>query len=140
MKKPWIWLRIVSVLYFIFFVLHTMGAVMGRDKYRDAQEEAVITALRGYRLDLMGTMRSHFDLYQGMNWFLSISMLMLAIVAWQLASASRGNARVVRPIIGTLCVAAIAFTLLGFLYFFILPTSFYAMAAICLAIAWLSAQ
>jgi len=137
MKKPWIWLRIVSILYFIFFLLHTMGSLMGRDKFRDAQEEAVITALRGYRLDLMGTMRSHYDLYQGFNLFLSVSMLILAIVAWQLASASRTNARLVRPLIGTLCLAAIAFTILGVLYFFIAPTSFYALAAICLVIAWL---
>jgi len=135
MKKPWIWLRVAAVFLFLFVLAHGAGMLAGAGKFRDAQERAVIEALENYRFDIFGTTRSHGDFYTGLNWFLTVSTLVLALLTWQLSSVSRREPRSARPMTVTLCLGAIAFTVLCCLYFFILPLALYAGAAIALAIA-----
>ena len=135
MKKPWIWLRVASVLLFLFVFLHSLGSFLGRGQYRDATEKAVITALQEYRFDALGVQRSHLDFYTGFSWFASAAVLVISVLAWQLAAMSKRDARGVRPMIVTLCAGAIAFTILCWLYFFILPLAFFAAASLSLALA-----
>lgn len=135
MKKPWIWLRVAAVIFFLFFLVHTLGELLGGEQYRDDRERVVISALKDYRFDAMGTTRSHFDFYMGFNWFLCASMFVIALVTWQLASISRRDPRAARPMSATLCVGAIAFTALCWMYFFIAPLVFFAAAALALAVA-----
>jgi hypothetical protein len=134
-KKPWIWLRVAAVLLFLFVLLHSLGSFLGRNQYRDANEQTVMTALKEYRFDAIGVQRSHFDFYTGFSWFTSASVLVIAILIWQLAAMSRRDPRGARPMIVTLCAGAIAFTILCWIYFFILPLAFFAAAALSLALA-----
>jgi hypothetical protein len=135
MRKPWVWLRIVSIVFLFFALAHALGTLMGGAEYRDVQEQSVMTALKAYRFDVMGTMRSHYDFYMGMNWLFTITLVALMIVSWQLASASRVNPRAVRPVILTLCAMSIAFTIVSWLFFFPAPLVTSALAAIGYAIA-----
>ena len=137
--KSSILLRIASALSLIFCAGHSYEAY-DTAHTSDPGEAAVFMAMQSYRLEMMGAMRSHWDFYRGYSLLFSATLLMLAVLLWQLAAAVRSDAVRIRPLLATLFLGCMGFTILGGLYFFFAPAAFSAAVAICIALAFNSAR
>ena len=135
--KPSILLRIAAGLFAFFAVAHTAAMFA---KPRGPAEELVLHGMRAYRFDVMGSSRTHWDFYRGEGWYLSLTGFLIAILLWQLASASRSHPAAVRPVLWTMLAASVVATVLNVVFFFIAPlvTSFGATVCIGLALFGIS--
>jgi hypothetical protein len=110
------WLRISSIISFLFAAGHTLGA---RKHWSPMGDNAVLQAMQSVQFDIRGTHRSYLDFYQGFGYSISVFQVLLAVVLWQLATVTAAKAVSVRPIIATITVATALCA--GIAYVFILP-------------------
>jgi len=136
--KPAILLRVASVLTLIFCAGHTYGALGAA--LRDPEQAAVFMAMQAFPFEIMGARRTHWDFYRGFSLLFSVTLLLLAVLLWQLARLSKSDPAAAKPLIASLFLAYLGFTILSGMYFFIAPAAFSAAAAICLALAFTSAR
>jgi RsiW-degrading membrane proteinase PrsW (M82 family) len=136
--KTAILLRIASVLTFIFFVGHTYAA-LGTPP-RNPGEAAVFMAMQSYQLKLLGAIRTHWDFYRGLSILFGVTLLLLTVLLWQLSITAKTDPLATRPLVASLLVGYLAFTIVGGLYFFFVPAASSAAVAICLALAFTSAK
>jgi hypothetical protein len=136
--KTWILLRIASVLTAVSCVGHTYGALGA--PVRNPGEAAVFMAMQSYSLKMLGAIRTHWDFYRGFSVLFGVTLLLLAILLWQLSITAKTDPLATRPMVASLLAAYLAFTIVGGLYFFFVPASFFAAIAICLALAFTSAK
>src|SRR5260370_10329903 len=99
--KAWISLRVLSVVLALFSLGHTLGTGVPRVK-RGAPEAAVFGAMQDFRFPIMGFERSHWAFYRGFALIISLLLLVLAVIAWQLAALSRRAPREALPMAITL--------------------------------------
>ena len=137
--KSSILLRIASALSLIFCAGHSYEAY-DTAHTSDPGEAAVFMAMQSYRLEMMGAMRSHWDFYRGYSLLFSATLLLLAVLLWQLAAAARSDAARIRPLLATLFLGCMGFTILSGVFFFFAPAVFSAAVAICIALAFNSAR
>ena len=97
--KPFLFLRIASVLTFIHAVLHTIGGVFG--KVEPGPAAVAVEAMKTNQFLLMGHMRSFWDFYRGMGLAGTISLTAESILFWQLASLAKTDPQRLRPIMAT---------------------------------------
>jgi hypothetical protein len=136
--KTVILLRVASMLTAIFCAgqsYATLGAPL-----RDPAEAAVFMAMQSYRLKLLWAVRTHWDFYRGFSLLFSVTLLMLAVLLWQLSMTAKADPLAARPMVASLLVASLAFTVVGGLYFFFAPAAMSAAIAVCLALALTSAK
>src|SRR5690242_4234374 len=88
--KPKLFLRIASVLTFIHCALHTIGGVFGLPRH-DAEELTVVDAMKSHRFDVAGSMRSYWDFFFGYGLFVTLALLVEAILLWQVATHARAH-------------------------------------------------
>ena len=136
--KSSILLRVASVLTLVFCAGHTYGA-LGVSS-RDPEEAAVYMAMQAFPFSIMGARRTHWQFYRGFSLLFSVTLLLLAVLLWQLARLSSSDPAAARPLIASLFLAYLGFTILCGVYFFIAPAAFSAAVAICLALAFTSAR
>lgn len=132
MKAPLL-LRIAAVLSFIHCLLHTIGGLLG--KAQSAEEESVRQTMQSHHFNLLGSMRSYWDFFFGYGLFVTITLLVAAILFWKLASFVKSDAAQSRWIAGLFCLNFMAMTVVSARYFFIAPAITEALIAICLALA-----
>ena len=137
--KPWIWFRALAVVLAIFTFGHTVGT---RHAITTApQEAAVITAMQGYRVPVMGFLRNYWDFYRGFSVSISVLLATLMVIAWQLGTLSRRNPREALPLAVTMLLACVGQAIVSFIYFFSAPMLMSTLAVICAAVgAALTAQ
>ena len=131
--KQTILLRVASALTLIFCAGHTYRAL--DPSSRGPEEAAVFMAMQAFPFSIMGFRRTHWDFYQGFSLLFSATLLLLAVLLWQLAAMARSDPAHARPLIATLLAGYLAFTVLCGMYFFTAPAALSAAAAICLALA-----
>ena len=136
--KTAILLRIASVLTFVSFVGHTYAAL--GTPLRSPAEAAVFMAMQSFRLKLLGAVRTHWDFYRGFSIVFGVTLLLLAVLLWQLSMTAKTDPLATRPFVASLLAGYLAFTIVGGLYFFFVPAAFSAAVAICLALAFTSAK
>jgi len=136
--KTAILLRIASVLTLIFCFGHGY-AVLGAP-LRNPGEAAVFMAMQSYKLKMLGAIRTHWDFYRGFSILFGVTLFLLAVLLWQLSMRAKTDPLATRPMVASLLAAYLAFTIVGGLYFFIVPAAFSAAVAICLALALTSAR
>jgi len=136
--KQMILLRTASVLTLIFCAGHTYGAL--NPSTRSPEEAAVFMAMQAFPFSIMGFRRTHWDFYRGFSLLFSATLLLLAVLLWQLGAIASSDPVRARPLIATLCLGYIAFTVLCGLFFFTAPAALSAAAAICLALAFTSKE
>jgi hypothetical protein len=136
--KQMILLRTASVLTLIFCAGHTYRAL--NPSTRDPEEAAVFMAMQAFPFSIMGFRRTHWDFYRGYSLLFSATLLLLAVLLWQLGAIASSEPARARPLIATLCLGYIAFTVLCGMFFFTAPAALSAAAAICLALAFTSAR
>jgi pilus assembly protein TadC len=132
--KPRLFLRIASVLTFIHCVLHTLGGVFGSPQH-GAEEIAIVDAMKSRRFDVLGSMRSYWDFFFGYGLFVTLALLVEAILLWQLAIRARANPDWVRPIAALLLFNFAAMSIVSWRYFFIAPAMNEVLIAAFIAIA-----
>ncbi len=135
--KTVILLRVASVLTAIFCAGHAYTSLA---QLRDPGEAAVFMAMQSYRLKLLWAVRTHWDFYRGFSLLFTVTLLLLAVLLWQLSMTARADPHATRPMVASLFVGHLAFTILGGWYFFFAPAAFSAATAICLALAFTSAK
>jgi len=84
--KPPVLLRVASVLTLIFCAGHTYGTLGSSSA--DPEQAAVFMAMQAYPFEIMGARRTHWQFYRGFSLLFSVTLLLLAVLLWQLARLS----------------------------------------------------
>lgn len=130
MKQPNC-LRIASVLTFIHAAMHTVGGVFG--KPQPGVATSVAAAMQANRFPVFGVTRSYADFYLGLGLAVTISLIVTAVLLWQLASLAEEDAAPLRPVLITLALSFLAFAVNSYLYFFWGPVVIELLIAACLS-------
>ena len=97
--------------------------------------------MKSIHFDVQGFSRSYWDFFVGFGLFVTVFLLLAAVVAWQLGRLDAETLARVRGIGWSLALGFVVLTFLSFRYFFILPLIFSIVIAVCLMVAaWLSAK
>ena len=134
MKTATAWLRAASVATLLLAAGHTLGMPWTPD--RTDRGAALVAALRAHTLEVMGSTRSYWDFYQGFGVTISVMLLALAVLLWQVARVARHDARAARPLVATALVTFLAFAVLDGVYFFAAPLALTLLAAALVTVAW----
>ena len=130
--KSWVWFRALAVILAIFTLGHTAGTRHAITT--TPQEAAVVNAMQGYRVPVMGFLRSYWDFYRGFSITISILLAALMVIAWQVGVLSGRNPREAFPLAMTVLIACIGNAFVSFAYFFTAPMVMSTAAVICAAI------
>jgi hypothetical protein len=89
----------------------------------------------------MGFSRTYWDFYVGFGLFVSVFLLLAAVLAWQLGGLPPESLALMRGTAWTFALCFAGITVLSWKYFFIIPIVFSIVITFCLtAAAWLSAK
>ena len=130
-------LRIAAIITLLYFAGHTSGIPWTPDTGPGAVP--VIEAMKGHSFDVIGSMRTYWDFYLGFGIVISLFLLLLAVVLWQLGSLANTDALRVRPIVVSFFLAFVVNTVLAWKYFFAIPLVMSAAISVCLALAFITA-
>ena len=97
--------------------------------------------MRSAHFQILGFSRTYWDFYLGFGLFVSVFLLLAAILAWQLGGLPTQASALVRLTAWTLALCFAAVTVLSWTHFFIIPIVFSGLITACLVSAtWLSAR
>jgi hypothetical protein len=130
-------IRIASVLSIFNCAGHTTG-VFNAPRH-GAAEIAVVETMKSYQLDVMGSMRSYWDFLFGYGLSVTITLLVQAILFWQLGALAKRNPACVRPIAALFFLDCIGIAIISWKYFFIGPAVSQLLIAACLGVAFVRA-
>ena len=134
MKAP-LFLRIASILSFLFAVGHTLG---GRKSWSPAGETEVLRAMKSVHFHAQGVDRTYWDFYAGFGLTISVSLLLQAVLLWQLATIAKADPLRLRPLIASFFLASVASAYVSWRFIFAVPVVFSALLATCLGLAFLA--
>ena len=130
--------RIASVLLLLLDAGHTLGFRQSDPKWG---VETLLVSMRSIHFDVQGFSRSYWDLFVGSGFFVSVFLLFAAVLAWQLGGLSAATLALLRGPAWALALCFAAVTVLGWIYFFLLPIIFTFLITVCLVTAaWLSGK
>jgi hypothetical protein len=130
--------RISSVLLLLFAAGHTFGF---RKTDPEWGVDSLLGSMRSVRFDAQGFSRTYWDFFVGFGLFVSVFLVLAAVLAWQLGGLAPEILALMRGPAWALVVCFAAVTILSWRYFFIVPILFSAVITVCLtAAAWLSAK
>lgn len=124
-------LRIAAVIYALFALGHTMGAMFG-DTHRGPRQAELFAAMRAYTFDVQGITRSYWDFYRGFGFMVSVLLAFTAVLCWVLGDMSRTHPREARRVLVVLTGAMALTTWFSFVDFFAAPMVFSAIAMLIL--------
>jgi hypothetical protein len=128
--------RIASILLLIFAVGHTLGFRQTDPKWRI---DSMLQSMRSIHFNANGFDRTYWDFFVGFGLFVTVLMLLAALIAWQLGGLPPETLAAMRITAWgfVLCFAIV--TYLSWRYFFLVPVIFSAAILVCLTLAaWLS--
>jgi hypothetical protein len=131
------WLRISSVLSFLFAVGHTLG---GRKDWSPMGDNPVLQAMRTVHFDVSGASRRYLDFYLGFGYTISVFQVMLAVLLWQLAAIARTNSIGTRPMIAVIAFAVGCCGAIAYIMILPLPALFSAVLFGSLAVSYVAAS
>jgi len=130
--KASIWFRALAVILALFTLGHTVGTIGAVTAA--PEEAAVIAAMQGYRVPVMGFLRTYWEFYRGFSISISVLLAVLAVLAWQVGSLSQRNPRAALPFAITVLIACVAQAIVCFLYFFTAPMALSTLSVVCAGI------
>ena len=137
--KSQILLRAASALTLAHALLNSFaGLLSGTSKSQE--EVSILNAMKALHFDAMGSLRTYWDFYFGFGLFLTVNLLLLSALMWQLASLVKAEPEMARPFVGLLCFAFLGFAVLSWLYFFFAPVVIEGIIALLLGLAFASAR
>jgi hypothetical protein len=122
--------RIAAVLILLFDLGHSIGC-----PWSDPKWGVDTAAMRSSHFQILGFSRTYWDFYVGFGLFNSVSLLLAAVLAWQLGGLPAQSLRIVRPTAWALSLCFAALTVLSWLYFFSIPLVFSGLITVCLMTA-----
>ena len=126
---PTIWFRALAVVLGLFTLGHTIGT---RHAVTAApQEAAVISAMQGFQVAVMGFLRTYWEFYRGFSVTISVLLAALMVIAWQVGTLSKRSPREALPIALTLLIACVANAIVSFFYFFTAPMVMSTASVLC---------
>jgi hypothetical protein len=118
--KAWVWLRSLAILLALFAVGHTLGTAAPRVR-RGPEEAAVFDAMRRFRFPIMGFNRTHWDFYRGFAITISVLLVVLAVITWQIGTVSRCHPRQALPMAIAVQLGCLGLLAVGWMFFFGAP-------------------
>jgi hypothetical protein len=128
--KGWIWLRGLAAVLALFALGHTLGTVAPHVT-RGPQQAAVVEAMQTFRFPIMGFSRTYWDFYRGFAFVISVQLVVMTIVAWQLSVLGKSNPRAALPMAVTLQIGCVGLAILSWMFFFGGPIVTSVAAVIC---------
>jgi hypothetical protein len=92
--------------------------------------------MRTFEFDVMGATRTYLHFYLGFGVYITVLLLMQAILVWQLASLASVDPRRARPLVATLSVGGLIGTFVIWRFIFAVPALFSLACAVCLTLAY----
>ena len=135
--KPTLFLRIASVLTFVFCAAHTTGGVFGQPA--PGAQAFVAQTMQANAFDLMGSRRTWWDFNMGYGLLVSITLIVHAFLFWHLGTLVKTEGGRLKTILALLFVEFAAQAPIAGRYFFIGPCIISALIAACLAVAFFTA-
>ena len=128
--------RIAAVLILLFDLGHSAGF-----PWSDPRWGVDLGPMRSSHFNILGFSRTYWDFYVGFGLFVTVFLLLAAILAWQLGSLPTQVPPLMRWTAWTLAGCFAVVTVLSWMYFFVIPIAFGAAITVCLfAAAGLSAR
>ena len=135
MKAPILY-RISSVLLLLFAAGHTSGF-----PWSDSKWGVDLGSMQSTHFYIMGFSRTYWDFYVGFGLFVSVFLILAAVLAWQLGGLPPESLPLMRGTGWAFALCFVAITVLSWKYFFIVPIVFSMVTTLCLtAAAWLSGK
>jgi hypothetical protein len=121
-----------------FDVGHTVGFRQSDPKWG---VDTLVGSMRSIQFDCQGFSRTYWDFYVGLGLFVTVFLLLAAVLAWQLGGLPAETLALMRGTAWALALCFLAVTILSWRFFFIVPLIFSIVITVCLiAAAWLSAR
>jgi hypothetical protein len=114
-----------------------MGAI---DSWSPPGDTDVLRSMRAFEFDVSGTIRTYWHFYMGFGVYITVLLLMQAVVLWQMASLARINISLVRPLIGAVGVASLIGTAVIWAFIFVVPALMSLAYTVCLGLAFVAAS
>ena len=132
--QPKALLRIAAVAIAIFDLGHTVGGMILAPSH-GAEEDALMASLAAYEFDVMGSMRSHAEFYEGEGWYLSATLTALLVMTWLLSSAVIESPTLVRRLSILFSIFFAVSAALCAKFFFAAPLVMSVIASLALGLA-----
>jgi len=124
--------RIAAVVILLFDIGHTIGFLQHDPSWG---VDSLLTSMKTIHFDIQGFSRSYWEFFVGFGLFVTVFLLLAAVVAWQLGGLPAETLARLRGMRWALALCFVALTFLSFRYFFFLPLVFSALIAVCLIVA-----
>ena len=82
----------------------------------------------------------YWHFYVGFGLYITVLLLLQAVLLWQLASLVRVDASRVRPLLGALSIAGVVGTVVIWTFIFAVPALFSLVCTACLTLAFIAAR
>jgi hypothetical protein len=135
--KPTLFLRIASVLTFVFCTGHTIGGVFG--KPAPGVQASVVQTMKDNAFDAMGSRRTWWDFNIGYGLLISVTLIVHAFLFWHLGTLVKTEGGRLRIILALLFGEFAAQAPIAGRYFFLGPCILSAIIAVCLLVAFFTA-
>jgi hypothetical protein len=97
--------------------------------------------MKSIHFDIQGFSRSYWDFFVGFGLFVTVFLLLAAILAWQLGGVAAETLPRLRVLTWGFALCFAAITVLSWRYFFALPLGFSFLITVCLSLAaWVSSK
>ena len=127
-----------AVLLLLFAIGHTLGFRQSDPRWG---VDAVLGSMRSTHFDVQGFNRTYWDFFVGFGLFVTVFLLLAAIMAWLLGGLPPESLARVRGIAWALALCFAAVAVLSWRYFFVIPIVFSIVITVCLiSAAWLSSK
>jgi len=130
LDKPWLPLRIASVISLVFSWGHTMGGFKG---WSPVGDNPVLASMKAFHFDVEGVSRSYYEFYRGFGFLLTVFLILQAVLLWQLASLAKNNRSAARRLAWSIFLASIPTGILSWIFLFPVPVYFDVLLTACLA-------
>ena len=128
--------RTASVLLLLFAIGHTLGFRKTDPKWG---VDTLISSMQSIHFDAQGFNRTYWDFYVGFGLLVSVFLVFMAVLAWQIGGLPAEALALMRSIAWVLAICFVAVAFLSWKFFFIVPFIFSVLIMVCLiAAAWLS--
>jgi hypothetical protein len=130
--------RIASVLLILFALGHTLGFRRVDPRWG---VDSTIGALRSTHFDVQGLNRTYWDFYVGFGLFVTVLLVFVAVLSWQLGGLSKEALSAMPLVTWGLAICFVLVTFLSWKYFFVVPMVFSGVVTICLILAaWIASR
>ena len=116
-----LYFRMAAILIALFAVGHTMGFRQTDPRWG---LDSTIASMKTIRFVTQGFNRSYWDFFVGFGLFVSLFLILAAVVAWQMGSLPAPTLASMRVVAWALTVCFGIVTLLSWRYFFLVPVVF----------------